>query len=105
MHRLAMAESLLLATLALCALAFSGRLAGAQEVAASGHGVAPRARRLGGLTGVLVAIAGWLLAIFLLLPHATLVLLSLVPTGTWTVETLPPRLDLSNYRMLADPAR
>jgi len=49
-------------------------------------------------------IAGWLLAIFLLLPHATLLLLSLVPTGTWTVETLPPRLDLSNYRMLGDAA-
>jgi len=103
--RLAMAESLLLAALALVALVFSGRLAGAQEVAASGHGVAPRARRLGGWTGALVAAAGWLLAIFLLLPHATLLLLSLVPTGTWTVETLPPRLDLSNYRMLGDVER
>ena len=91
-HRLAMAESLLLAALALLALVFSGRLAGAQEVAASGHGVAPRARRLRGrATGALVAAAGWLLALFLLLPHATLLLLSLVPTGTWTVETLPPR--------------
>jgi iron(III) transport system permease protein len=47
-----------------------------------------------------VGVAGWLFALFLLLPHATLLLLSLVPTGTWTVETLPPRLDLSNYRML-----
>ncbi len=104
-HRLAMAESLLLAALALAALVFSGRLAGAQEVAASGHGVAPRARRLSGLTGAVVAGAGWLLAIFLLLPHATLVLLSLVPRGTWTVETLPPHLDLSNYRLLADAER
>ncbi|HET9766373.1 MAG TPA: ABC transporter permease subunit [Thermoanaerobaculia bacterium] len=104
-HRLAMAESLLLAALALFALVFSGQLAGAQEVAASGHGVAPRARRLRGLTGALVAVAGWLLAIFLLLPHATLLLLSLVPTGTWMAETLPPRLDFSNYRMLADAER
>jgi len=104
-HRLAMAESLLLAALAFVALAFSGRLAGAQEVAASGHGVAPRARRLTGFTGAAVAVAGWALALFLLLPHATLLLLSLVPTGTWTVETLPPHLDLSNYRMLADPER
>ena len=105
-HRLAMAESLLLAALAFLALAFSGRLAGAQEVAASGHGVAPRARRLHGWKGIAVGTAGGLFAIFLLLPHATLVLLSLVPTGTWTVETLPPRLDLSNYRMLlGDPTR
>ena len=104
-HRLAMAESLLLAALALLALGSSGRLAGAQEVAASGHGVAPRPRRLRGLAAAAVPLAGWLLALFLLLPHATLVLLSLVPTGTWTVETLPPRLDLSNYRLLADVER
>ncbi|HXT21470.1 MAG TPA: iron ABC transporter permease, partial [Thermoanaerobaculia bacterium] len=103
--RLAMAESLLLAALAFVALAASGRLAGAQEVAASGHGVAPRARRLHGWKGIAVGAAGWLLALFLLLPHATLLLLSLVPTGTWKAETLPPQLDLSNYRMLGDPQR
>ena len=50
-HRLAMAESLLLAALALVALGASGSLAGAQEVAASGHGVAPRARRIAGWRG------------------------------------------------------
>ena len=103
--RLAMAESLALALLALLALAASTRLHGERDVAAVGHGVAPPRRRLRGWTGALVAAAGWLLAVFLLLPHATLVLLSLVPTGSWTVQALPPRLDLSNYRMLADPER
>jgi iron(III) transport system permease protein len=44
--------------------------------------------------------------VFLLLPHATLLLLSLVPTGTWTHQTLPPVLALSNYRsLLAEPER
>jgi iron(III) transport system permease protein len=48
-----------------------------------------------------VAAAGWLLAVFLLLPHATLVLVSFVPPGTWTVQPLPPVLDLSNWISVA----
>ncbi|HEX2253587.1 MAG TPA: ABC transporter permease subunit, partial [Thermoanaerobaculia bacterium] len=43
------------------------------------------------------AAAGWSLAILLLLPHATVVLISLVPPGTWTTEALPPQLSLGNY--------
>jgi iron(III) transport system permease protein len=105
-HRLAMAESLALAALALIALAFAGRLQGSQDVASTAHGVAPqRPRRLPPLLGGLVAAAAWLLAILLLLPHATLVLLSLVPDGTWTWQAVPPVLDLSNYRLLGSPER
>jgi iron(III) transport system permease protein len=104
--RLAMAESVALALLALLALAASTRLHGDRDVAAVAHGVAPPPRRrLHGWAGAAVAAAGWLLALFLLLPHLTLLLLSLVPTGSWTVEALPPRLDLSNYRLLAEPER
>ena len=33
----------------------------------------------------------------LLLPHATLLLISFFPRGTWTSEALPPVLSLSNY--------
>jgi len=40
----------------------------------------------------------------LLLPHLTLVLVSLVPYGTWTTETLPPVLSLVNYRRLFSEA-
>jgi iron(III) transport system permease protein len=36
-----------------------------------------------------------------LLPHLTLLLISFVPPATWTVETLPPVLDGSNYAALA----
>jgi iron(III) transport system permease protein len=103
-HRLAMTESLLLAAVALIALRLSGSLSGAGDVAASG----PRARaapeEARGVRAIVVAVAGWLLAIFLLLPHATLLLLSLVPTGTWTVETLPPRLDLPTTACSATPS-
>jgi iron(III) transport system permease protein len=41
-----------------------------------------------------------------LLPHLTLILVSLVPYATWTTETLPPVLSLVNYRRLfAEPER
>jgi len=55
--------------------------------------------------GAVIA-AAWCLAIALLLPHATLLLISFVPPATWTVETLPPVLAWSNYQALFDsPAR
>ncbi len=43
-------------------------------------------------------VAGWGLAILLLLPHVTLVLISLVPRNTWTTEALPPVLRLVQLR-------
>lgn len=43
---------------------------------------------------------------FLLLPHATVLLVSLVPQGTWTIELLPPVYSLENYRtILSRPDR
>ncbi len=51
-------------------------------------------------------VAGWGLAVLLLLPHLTLMLVSLVPYATWTTETLPPVLGLDNYRRLfSEPER
>jgi iron(III) transport system permease protein len=48
----------------------------------------------------------WLLAIWLVLPHIALLLVSFVPRGTWTIETWPPVLSVVNYRTLvADPIR
>src|SRR4030095_2985936 len=44
--------------------------------------------------------AGWMLAVALLLPHLALLLVSLVPVGTWTAEFLPPVVSLVNYRRL-----
>jgi iron(III) transport system permease protein len=49
---------------------------------------------------------GWGLALTLLLPHLTLIVISFVPRSTWTVELIPPLWDLSNYReLLATPER
>lgn len=50
------------------------------------------------------SLGAWILAAFLLLPHLTLVLLSLVPANTWTTEALPPVLSSVNYRELFSEA-
>ena len=49
---------------------------------------------------------GWGLAGVLLLPHFTLLLVSFVPLGTWTIEPIPPAYTLRNYLTLVqDPVR
>jgi iron(III) transport system permease protein len=53
-----------------------------------------------------VTVLAWGLAGLLLLPHLTLVLVSFVPLGTWTVEPLPPAYTLRNYlTLIEDPVR
>ncbi len=65
------------------------------------RGLAPRRRVLESRRSKLAATAlGWALAIFLLLPHLTLTLVSFVPPHTWTIEALPPVLNLSNFAKL-----
>ncbi|MFF2500881.1 ABC transporter permease [Peribacillus sp. NPDC058075] len=46
---------------------------------------------------VLTGIIG---VIILLLPHFTILLLSLVPDGTWTFQTYPTVFNMENYRLL-----
>jgi iron(III) transport system permease protein len=72
-----------------------------------GKGVAPPPRWIASRGWRLAAtIGGWGLALLLLLPHATLLLLSFVKVGTWTVETLPPAYTAGNYiALLSEPDR
>ncbi len=92
---MAMVETTTLAVLAVAGLLLLQRAEAHREVAGAIRGAAP-ARRLW-KRGALVALAGWLLAGILLLPHATLVLLSFVPAGSWTDQLLPPTLSLKNW--------
>ena len=102
---LALVETVTLAALGFAGLALLRRSERSRTVAGAVRGAAPRRRTLRG--GRLpVAAAGWLLAALLLLPHATLVLVSFVPRNTWTTEALPPVLRLENYAALvATPER
>ncbi len=100
---MAQVETVTLAVLAFLGLWAMRRVDPARRVVVGGvRGVAPRRRELKGATARLAATAlGWGLALALLLPHLTLLLISFVPPGTWTVETLPPVLDAGNYAALA----
>jgi iron(III) transport system permease protein len=106
-NELAMVETISLTLLALAAL-WLLRGSAAHDPAAGGRkGLAP-ARRAVQHRGVRATLlmAGWGLAILLLLPHLTLLLVSLVPVGTWTTEPLPPAYTLRNYLTLVeDPVR
>jgi len=94
-------------TLTLAALAFIGLWAmrridsGNTAVVGGVRGLAPvRSQLRQPWARYGIAILGWGLALVLLLPHLTLLLISFVPPGTWTVEFMPPVLDGSNYATL-----
>ena len=103
----AMLETVSLAVLALIGFVIVQRREGDRSVASVGKGTAPRARSIQHpLARRAAAAAGWVLALFLLLPHLTLIVVSLVPPGTWTTQAVPPVWSLVNYGVLfSDRAR
>ncbi|MEP6993093.1 MAG: iron ABC transporter permease [Acidobacteriota bacterium] len=96
---LAMVETVTLAAMGLLGLFLLRLVERGRDVVGTVRGVAPGRRRLSRAKW-LAAAAGWAVAILLLLPHATLVLISLVPRNTWTTEAFPPVLRTSNYATL-----
>lgn len=104
---MAMAETVALASVALVGLVLFRRSQGSRSVVAVGKGTPPAARQLEKpLARWSAAVVGWSFAVFLLLPHLTLLLVSLVPVGTWTTQFLPPAYTLGNYvALLRDPER
>lgn len=99
---LSQVETVMLAGLALLALG-GMRWIDRSGLAATGvRGVAPARRRLETTWArVTAGVLGWILAAFLLLPHAVLLLVSFVPPFTWTSEPFPPVLALGNWAGLA----
>ncbi len=97
---LAEVETIVLTTVALAALVvarwFERETTQARRRGTARPPVPPRSA----VARSLATLAGWSLALFLLAPHLTLLLLSFVPRASWTTELLPPRLSWANYRML-----
>lgn len=86
---------------ALCLLCFVGTELRAAPTATSGvKGASRPPLPLGGAARVLAGGAVALALLVVLLPVATVVLLSFVEDGTWTTEALPPRYTLANYAAL-----
>jgi iron(III) transport system permease protein len=103
--QMAAVETVILAAVCLIFLAGLQRYEAARIYTGAGKGTtAPAARAIPGRRRwLLSAFAGALVA-FLLLPHATVFLVSFVEEGTWTTQFLPPSYTLRNYTALAtDP--
>jgi iron(III) transport system permease protein len=103
--QLAMIETASLAALALLALVLFRT--GSTNSGGGRKGSGPAQVAIGGrFARTMAGVVGWGLAILLLLPHLTLVLVSFVPVGTWTTEPLPPAYTLHNYvALVEDPVR
>lgn len=103
----AMLETVALAVLAIAGFAVVQKSEGNRLVVSVGKGMAPQARPIRNpVARRAAALLGWLFGVVLLLPHLTLILVSLVPPGTWTTEAVPPVLGLANYAALfSEPER
>lgn len=101
---LAYVETSMLALTAVIGLLVLRRVERRREYAMAGKGRATRTT---------VQSRGWRIAapalavvavVFLILPHAMVVLVSFARDGTWTTQVLPPQYTLDNFRRLAvDP--
>jgi iron(III) transport system permease protein len=98
---MAMVETVVLASVSLVFLWILTRAQKGREFAAVGKGVpAPRRQVRSTWARTLIPVLGVGGVLVLLLPHLTLVLISFVPEGAWTVQILPTRYTLENYRAL-----
>jgi iron(III) transport system permease protein len=102
----AVTETVVLAVISLAALIVFQRYEGTRKFAAATMKGAPRRRVTiaSGKARVLAATAAIVFAIILVLPVATLFLVSFAREGSWTTQTLPAEYTFANYqRIFADP--
>ncbi|MBB6071672.1 ABC transporter permease [Longimicrobium terrae] len=98
-------EAVVLALASLLFLWMLQRYESGREYTGAGKGLAPAPPAAGGRGGWL-SLGATLLVAFLLLPHATVLLISFVPEGTWTTQVIPPSYSAENYtRLFSDSQR
>lgn len=103
---IAVTETVILAIISLGALIVFQRYEGTRKFAAAAMKGAPRRRASigSGTARVLATIVAVIFAIVLVLPVATLLLVSFAQEGSWTTQTFPAAYTLANYRRLfGDP--
>ncbi|HEY6660969.1 MAG TPA: iron ABC transporter permease [Pyrinomonadaceae bacterium] len=103
---MAVTETVVLAIISLGALIIFQRYEGTRRFAAAAMKGAPRRRAIiaSGKARVLATIVAVIFAVVLVLPVATLVLISFAGEGSWTTQTLPSAYTFSNYqRLFGDP--
>jgi len=99
---MAVTDTVILAVISLAALIVFQRYEGTRKFAAATMKGAPRRRVTiaSGKARVLAAIAAVVFAIILVLPVATLILVSFAREGSWTTQTLPSAYTVANYQRL-----
>ena len=101
---LAYVETAMLALTAVAGLVVLRRIERRHEYAAAGKGRVTRSAVQSRGWRVAAPILAAAAVIFLVLPHAMVVLVSFARDGTWTTQVLPPQYTLDNFRRLAtDP--
>ncbi|MGH9956372.1 MAG: ABC transporter permease, partial [Pyrinomonadaceae bacterium] len=102
---LALTETVILAAFSLGALIFFQRYEGTRKfVAAATKGTRARLKPIvSGKARAAAIVCGVLFSVLLVLPVATLILVSFATEGQWTTQTLPPSYTFANYaRVLAE---
>ncbi|MEX2570111.1 MAG: iron ABC transporter permease [Gemmatimonadota bacterium] len=96
---IAAVETVILAAVSIVFLILLQRYEAGREYTGAGKGAGGATVRLiqGRLSTIILATAAWGLTAFLLLPHATVLLVSFVPEGTWTTQLFPPTYSGENY--------
>ena len=97
---MAVTETVILAIISLAALIVFQRYEGTRKFAAAAMKGAPRRRAsiASGTARVLATIVAVIFAIVLILPVATLFLVSFAQEGSWTTQTFPAAYTLANYQ-------
>ncbi len=99
---IAITETVVLAIISLAALIVFQRYEGTRKFAAAAMKGAPRRRASigSGAARALATIIAVFFAVVLVLPVATLFLVSFAQEGSWTTQTLPAAYTFANYRRL-----
>jgi iron(III) transport system permease protein len=99
---IAITETVILAVISLGALIFFQRYEGTRRFAAAAMKGAPRRRAAiaSGTARMLATILAVVFAVVLVLPVATLILVSFAAEGSWTTQTLPAAYTFANYQRL-----
>jgi len=99
---IAVTQTVILAIISLAALIFFQRYEGTRRFAAAAMKGAPRRRATiaSGRMRLLATIVAVIFAIVLVLPVATLFLVSFAQEGSWTTQTFPAAYTLANYRRI-----
>lgn len=103
----AVTETVILALISLSALVVFQRYEGTRRFAAAALKGATKKRQAitGGPTRALAIAGGIIFSLILVLPVATLVLVSFASEGQWTVQTLPPSYTIANYTKIFSDSR